>query len=141
MREKGIVLANKKDCAQVEIRRTSACDGCRGCSVGEKGKSLKVWAKNPLNAKVGQVVEIELNASTFLSATLIAYGVPLLAFLAGVGFGYKVSGLLNIIATELFALLTGVGAMFISFLRIHWFAKREETNKKYSSCIVRISEL
>ena len=116
MREKAIVVASKKQDAQVEIRRTSVCDGCRGCSVGKEGKPLRVWAKNPINAKVGQVVEIELRAKTFLSATLIAYGLPLLAF------------------------LIGVGAMFTCFLCIHLFTKREEINKKYSSRIVRVYE-
>ena len=140
MREKAIVVASKKQDAQVAIRRTSVCDGCRGCSVGKEGKPLRVWAKNPINAKVGQVVEIELRAKTFLSATLIAYGLPLLAFLIGVGFGYKVSGLLNITAIEPFAMSMGVGAMFTCFLCIHLFTKREEINKKYSSRIVRVYE-
>ncbi len=140
MREKAIVVASKRDRAQVEIIRTSACDGCRGCSVGKEGKPIRVWAKNPISAKIGQVVEIELNASTFLSAALIVYGVPLLAFLAGIGFGYKVSESLKITSTEPFAILTGLGAMLAVFLIIHFATKREETNKKYASCIVRISE-
>ena len=63
MREKAIVVANKIDCAQVEIMRTSVCDGCRGCSVGKEGKPIRVWAKNPISAKTGQVVEIELRLS------------------------------------------------------------------------------
>jgi sigma-E factor negative regulatory protein RseC len=140
MREKAIVVANKNERAQVEIKRTSACDGCRGCSVGKEGRPLRVWAKNPINAKVGQVVEIEINAATFLSATLIVYGIPLLAFLAGIGFGYKVSGLLNITSIEPFAILMGIGSMFAGFLGIHLFTKRDEINKRYSSRIVRVSE-
>lgn len=140
MREKAVVVTNKKNRTQVEIIRTSACDGCRCCSVGKEGKPLRVWAKNPINAKVGQVVEIELSASTFLSAALIVYGIPLLAFLVGVGFGYKVSELLNISAIEPFAILTGVGLMLVSFLIIHFLTKREETNRKYASSIVRIAE-
>lgn len=138
MREKAIVVENKKNRAKVEIRRTSACDGCKGCSVGREGKALRVWAKNYVGARVGQIVEIELSAATFLSATLIAYGVPLLAFLVGIGLGFKVSEQLNISTVEPFSFLIGLGLMAFSFLTIHFYTGREEISKKYSSRIVRI---
>jgi len=138
MREKAIVVGNKKNRAQVEIRRSTACEGCKGCSVGREGKPIRVWAKDPIGARVGQNVEIELSATTFLSATLIAYGVPLLAFLLGIGLGFKVSEVLKISTVEPFAFLIGFGLMSFSFLIIHFFTSREEISKRYSSRIVRI---
>lgn len=139
MREKAIVVANKKEHAQIEIRPNSSCKGCRGCSAGKEGKPIRVWAKNCVNAKVGQVVEVELGASTFLSATLIVYAIPLLSFLAGIGLGYKISGLLNINSTEPFAILIGLVLMIISFASIHFFTRRREVENKYSPRIIRIS--
>ncbi|MDD4568812.1 MAG: SoxR reducing system RseC family protein [Tepidanaerobacteraceae bacterium] len=138
MREKAIVVSHNNDRAQVEIMRTTACDGCRGCSVGKQGTPLRVWVNNPINAKIGQSVEIELEATTLLSATFIAYGIPLLAFLAGIGMGYKVSGYFNITAVEPFAFITGIGAMLVSYLSIHFFNTKDETINKYTSRIVNI---
>ena len=112
-------------------------EGKSYCSIKE-GKPLRVWVKNPINARVGQSVEIELEAATLLSATFIAYGVPLLAFLAGIGLGYKVSGYLNITAIEPFALFTGIGVMLASYLGIHFFNTKDETINKYTSRIVNI---
>lgn len=137
MREKAIVVKNNKNQAQVEIKRSAACDGCKGCSVGREGKSLRVWAQNPIGARVGQTVEIELSEATFLSATLIAYGVPLLAFILGVGLGFKVAIPLNISAVEPFSLFVGLGLMAIGFLTIRFFTNREEVRKKYTARIVR----
>ncbi len=136
MREKGIVLANKKGYAQIKVNRTTACGSCRNCSLGEKDSSLKIWAKNPVNANTGQIVEIKLNVSTFLSATLIAYGFPLLAFLTGIIFGYKIFGA----KTDFFPLLMGIGTMFVSFLCVHLLTKGEKTYDKYTSCIVKVLE-
>ena len=138
MREKAIVVENKKNRAKVEIRRTSACDGCKGCSVGREGKALRVWAKNYVGARVGQIVEIELSAKTFLSATLIAYGIPLLAFLLGIFLVFKFSKPLNIFAVEPFSLFVGLALMSFSYLMIHLFTGSKEAWKKYSSRIIRI---
>jgi len=138
MREKAIVISKKKDRAQVEIVRTSACDGCKGCSVGTSGKPLRVWVKNPINAKVGQSVAVELEASKLLSATFIAYGIPLLAFLIGLALAYKVSEFFNITAVEPFALIIGFGFMLLSFLAIHFYNNKDDTINKYSSRIVDI---
>jgi len=138
MKERAIVVESKKNLARVEIRRSSACEGCKACSVGRDGKPLRVWASNPIGARVGETVEIELGDKTFLSATLIAYGVPLLAFLLGIFLGFKLSTSLNISSTEPFALLVGLGLMAISFLIIHFITGREEVKTKYSSRITRI---
>lgn len=138
MREKAIVVETMRNHARVEIRKSAACDGCKGCSVGREGKPLKVWAKDPIGVKVGQIVEIELSAKTFLSATLIAYGIPLLAFLLGVFLAFKFSKPLNIFAVEPFALFVGLALMSISYLMIHLLTGSKEVRKKYSSRIIRI---
>lgn len=138
MREKAIVIENKKNLARVEIRRSAACNGCKGCSVGKGNKPIRVWARNPIGAKEGQTVEIELGAKTFLSATLIAYGIPLLTFLLGIFLGFELSESFNISAVEPFSLLVGFGMMSISFIIIYFLTSREESRIKYSSSIVRI---
>ena len=138
MREKAIVVAYKGNKAQVEILRSSACDNCKGCAVGTKNKTFRVWVNNPLNAEIGQRVEIELESSIFLSATFIAYIVPLLAFLIGIILGYKFADFFNFTLVEPFAFLIGIGIMFISYLIIHISSVKGKNSNKYTSCIVNI---
>jgi len=138
MREKAIVVESRKMRAQVEIMKSASCSSCKGCSVGRENKPVRVWAENPIGARVGHIVEIELNAKTFLSATLIAYGIPLLSFLLGIFLAFEVSDFLNISSVEPFALLVGLGLMALSFLGIYFFTKREGIGARYSSRIIRI---
>lgn len=140
LKEKALVVENKGNDAKVEILRSSACDHCRACSVGTEKKSFFVWAKNPLKAKVGQLVEVEMQASTLLSATFIVYVIPLVAFIVGIGLGYSVAGFFNIKSSELFSLLMGIIVMGFSFLGIYFYNKKAEKTKKYFSNIVNILE-
>lgn len=138
MKEKAVVIKNRADRAKVEITPSSACSGCKGCSIGKENKPVRVWAKNLVNAKEGQAVEVEISVIKFLSATTIVYGFPLLAFLAGVVLGYIISDLLKITLIEPFALLTGIVSMLACYLGIHHFTKNELYDKKYTSDIIRI---
>lgn len=138
MREKAIVVLNKGSQARVEIVRSSACDHCQGCDVGRKKKTIRVWASNPLNATKGQTVEIELKAATILTATFIAYIIPLFSFFAGISLGYLASAAFGIIPTELFSLFIGLLMMGISFLGIHLYSKNAGKTQKYNSRIINI---
>jgi sigma-E factor negative regulatory protein RseC len=138
LREKAVVVSNRGEKAKVSIMRTSACDHCRACSVSSGGRPIHVWAKNPLNAKSGEVVEIELENSAFLSATFIAYTVPLIALLLGILIGYKLALTLGIGLYEIFALAIGIITMGIGFVAVRIFNKRAETDERYTSNIVSI---
>lgn len=140
MREKALVVENKGNEAKVEILRSSACGHCRACSAGTESKPLFIWAKNPLKAGVGQLVEVEMQASTMLTAALIVYAIPLVAFIIGIGIGYSGAGFYHIKSTELFSLLIGLITMGISFLGIYFYSKKAEKTKKYFSNIVSILE-
>lgn len=140
MREKAIVVANKGEKSKVEITRTSACDHCRACPVGTDDRSIQVWADNPLKAKVGQKVEIEMETRTLLSATFIAYGIPLIAFLLGISLGYKGALLVSEDFREVFSLLVGLGTMVIGFLGVHLYSRKASNREKYTSRIVNVLE-
>ena len=140
MKEKAVVVGNRDGEAKVEIIRTSACNSCKACSVGRNNKAIYVWVDNPLKAKIGQEVEIELNPSTILSATFIAYGIPLVAFLLGVALSYKITVFLPNGFEEIFSLFIGLFTMGISFLGVHLFSEKGRNKEKYTSSIVNILE-
>ena len=138
MREKAVVISNRGNEAKVEIIRSSACDHCQGCDVGTKKKTIEVWAKNPIKAKVGQTVEIELEAATMLTATFITYVIPLFAFIMGIGLGYKGAMIMAIALEEIFALFTGLIMMGFSFYGVHLYSNSASKSQKYNSSIVNI---
>jgi len=137
MREKALVIANKGTQARVKIIRSDACKKCGACS---PDKDIKVWAKNPLNAQVGQSVEIEINPATFLSAAMITYGLPLVAFVIGVILAYAVGMFFPISISEPIALMVGLLTMGISVLIIYFINKKAEESQRYYSYIVKILE-
>jgi len=73
-------------------------DGCVSCAltqfcVGSKESSATVRATALSEIAVGDLVEVSLDDSIILKASAIMYGIPLVAFLAGVLGGYGFSSL------------------------------------------------
>lgn len=140
MRERAIIVDELGDNAKVEIMRTSACAKCRSCSLGASDKrKLHIIAKNPLQAKKGQIVEVELKKDAFFKATIYAFLIPLFAFILGVFVGYKWSLPLIVVNNqEVRALTTGLLAMGISFLLNYLQNRKFEESEKFTSSIVNI---
>lgn len=138
MREKAIVIDEHGDQAKIQIIRSSACAHCRGCSIGSsEKKEVHLWAKNPLKAKPGQTVEVELTKTAFFKATILAYLVPLIAFIVGLIIGYQLTNPFKI-TQEIFALIIGILFMSISFMVNYLMNDRFEKSGKFVSKIVNI---
>jgi sigma-E factor negative regulatory protein RseC len=64
-----------------EVRRAEACGSCHACAYG---RQESVYVELPKGSyEEGQVVELELDDARFSRASLIAYGIPIAAFLTG----------------------------------------------------------
>ncbi len=93
--------ANKT--ATITYIRPDACEKCGGCSSMSQTGSITLKA----DCKLGDWVRVELPDGRFLSATVMAYAIPLVTFLIGLFAGYQLSG-----QNELWALagsLLGLG--------------------------------
>jgi len=88
--------------ATISYIRPDACEKCRGCGSMSQTGSITLKAE----CKVGDWVKVELPDGRFLSATVMAYAVPLVTFLAGLLLGYQLSG-----QNELIALLASLGGL------------------------------
>ncbi len=113
-------MALEGDHARIETARRGVCDGCadqKTCTVDEvasPGVSEVVSARNPLNARPGDLVEFELEGHTELKISLLVWIVPLVGLLCGAAVGanlHEVLGLSRDIAT-LIGLLIGGGLAF-----------------------------
>lgn len=141
MAEVGLVTALKGNLAVAKMTRKEACAKCRACIAGLSEKEMVIEAENTCGAKVGDWVEIELEGDGFLTAVLIAYGLPLVALIAGICLGYFViTPALNI--GEMGEVLSfGVGILFtaLAYLWIKLNEKRWNTNK-YRPKAVKVTE-
>lgn len=99
--DRGLVIARHGDVVMVRLQPQ---DGCVSCAltqfcVGSKGSSATVRATASSEIAQGDLVEVSLDDSLVLKASAIMYGVPLVAFLAGVLGGYGFSSLAGLSAS------------------------------------------
>ena len=101
-----------KKLATISYVRPDACAKCGGCGSMNQTGTIQLKA----DCAVGNWVKVVLPDSRFMTATLIAYIIPLICFLIGLFAGYTLSG-----KSELWAVLgslIGIGVSLIG-LRIN----------------------
>ena len=89
--EQAIVVDLKDEMAMLEVIRRKPCGLCgqtRGCGVSMWGRLFRhrpriFKALNRIDAKVGDFVIVGVEEQALLRSSLLVYGVPLLALLAG----------------------------------------------------------
>ena len=81
-------------------------------------------ALNECDAHVGDVVCLELGASTFLKASFVAYGVPLVLFFLFALGGYFI-GQENVLRRDILSALCGLGGVFVGYVLVALYNKRE----------------
>ena len=139
MIEQGIVKKTIKDKALVEIVRSSACKKCGACQIDPEEKVVIAHATNSAGAKTGDTVEVELNFEAVMSASLIVYIIPLVAFFLGslIGFyGIRIGA--KGPENPVIALLTGLVFIAIAYLIIKVLDKKGRFGRKYNMKVVRI---
>ena len=99
MREEGIVRREENGLCEVVVRRRTACgDNCASCGGACKMNFQTVTAKNPLGAKAGDCVIIEMDGKKVLLSAFLVYILPLFVFLIsfygtrGIGISGAASG-------------------------------------------------
>ena len=105
----------KTGVATITYIRPEACAKCGACGGLSQTGSIDLKAK----CKTGDWVKVVLPDSRFMTATLIAYIIPLIAFLAGLFAGYRVSG-----GSELAAVAGSLLGLLLSVLLLKWNEKR-----------------
>ena len=94
-------MARHGDVVMVRLQPQGGCVSCaltQFC-VGSKESSATVRATASSEIAQGDLVEVSLDDSLVLKASAIMYGVPLVAFLAGVLGGYGFSSLAGLSAS------------------------------------------
>ncbi len=115
MRQKVYITRLIGDTAMVSGERQSACGSCAGktsCSTlgSWQSKSVEMCVDNPLDAQVGDCVDIEVDDHLVLQASFRLYGLPMIAFLMAGFLGWWLASMfsLAIDVTTSIAAIAGV---------------------------------
>lgn len=140
--ETGVVTKTDGIVANVIVQRRSACDGCKvrgACEPSDKG--MEIEALNLVQAKEGQKVKVSIKPQAYLKGTIVVYGIPLLAFVAGVIFGKNIGeSYFRQMDSDIVSFISGFVALIISFLFVRVWSKKAETKTEYKPVIEEIIE-
>lgn len=140
MEEEGRVINLKEDLATVEIEKKSACGTCRACTLGS-GNTMITEAENPLGAKLGQRVRVEISSKEILKGAFLIYILPLLALISGIVLGLTITDRLGFKeSSQTVGLVLGLVFLVLSFILIWRHGKRVKDKSTYRSKIVQIIE-
>ncbi len=124
MEEVGRVIETEGGLARVEIVRRDACGHCRACDFG-RSDTVVVEAGNPVGARVGDDVALELESGRVLGAAFAAYMVPLFFLMIGLYLGAvlaKAAGRPG--SASAYGAVLGLGLLALSYLGLHLYDKR-----------------
>lgn len=126
MEKIGFVKSLEGDEAIVEIRRASACgENCASCKGGCAPTAAYVRVKNHVNASVGQYVKLHSENRKVIKVAFLAYMIPFLSMIIGVGLGLWLSAYLGYKGEEE---LIGAGTGFV-FLAVSYLFLKFRDNK------------
>jgi sigma-E factor negative regulatory protein RseC len=137
--EEGIVAEVLGSVAKVEILKKSACQNCAASGTCHPGDQELMEADNPLGAVKGQRVLVVVAPQIYLKASLILYGIPMAAMVAGAILGKNAAvayaGEAN---SDLWAFIAGMTCLVISFYFIRLYNNKVEKTREYKPVIVEI---
>lgn len=125
----GRVIEVNDGTAKVAFKRSKSCGDCRAC-VSFGTDEAVVDIDNTLDAVVGDRVEIALHSPAMVKASLIMYGIPSVALIAGVLFGSKIN--------DLAGALIGIAAAGLSLLVVHLFEPRFRSKGEFNPKMLSI---
>lgn len=135
MIEKGIVSDLKDGKLIISTRRRSACGSCKACGMKE-GRDMSLELDNTIDARVGDIVNIELDDLVILKGTFLFYGVPLVGLMAGLFLGKILFEKVKAgVPTELLATLLGFFFMIMAYLAVK--RRGSFNNKRYKPKVVK----
>jgi sigma-E factor negative regulatory protein RseC len=138
--EIGIVTKTDGIMARVAVQKKGTCEGCAVKGVCEtQGEGAEIEAINAIHAKVGQTVKVSIKPQVYLKGTMMVYGIPLIALIAGAIFGKNIGETyFHGTNSDLIAAIAGFGALILSFLFIKIWARSFETKTEYKPVIEEI---
>lgn len=119
--------------AVVRVRRTSSCgENCSSCSCSCSPTSTTIKAVNGLNAKVGDMVKVEMSRGAFFLLAFIGYILPVIITVAV----YLIVD--NLVSDSLISDMSAVAALLLTIAVFYAADKLPKKSTRFSSRIIRI---
>ncbi len=119
--------------AIVRVRRASACgENCSSCEGGCSPTATTMKAVNGLNAKVGDMVKVEMSKGAYLTLAFVGYILPIIITAAA----YIIADYIT--ANSLIADISAVAALIITLVIFFAADKLPKRSTRFSSRIIRI---
>lgn len=137
----GTVKEEKGKTAVVHLRRHLSCENCGRCGLlgTEDRREHYVEALNPIRARRGQRVLIEMDDRRALFIAFVLYLVPLAGLVAGIVLGLKLTAALGWKAyRELAAAGLGLVVMTLIFGGINLWDRRVKRSGRYRPVITAL---
>lgn len=125
------VIDIQNDKAILEVKRMSECgDKCSACAGACETPTMRVAIQNTKNAQKGDLVVVKMEPASLVQTTFILYTLPLLLFVAGVFAGMWAAGQMQVAQTEAVGILAGFVGLFLGFVLVRQWSKRQEDGGK-----------
>jgi sigma-E factor negative regulatory protein RseC len=132
--ETGVIVEKNDLYAKIQVERKEACKGCAAKSVchpfDESENLVEIFAKNSVNAQIGDKVKVAIPEITFLKASFITYLIPVIFLFVGSFVGELLfhSDILNFLIGSIF--------FIVSFFLIHSYSKKK--HNEFTPVIIEI---
>jgi len=140
-KEGAVVINVTPEGALVRVKKSDACCNCPSsklCYMGDSGQR-DILVRNPIGAKEGQRVEIEIKDGLFVKASFIIYILPIFGLIFGGIIGRWAITILRMnIRQDIGAVIGGLSCMIIVFILISLISRRESYMKTYRPVITKI---
>lgn len=132
MLESGVVVEVDNEIATILFKRSSACAKCGACGLTANQTDMYLKINNNLGAEVGDVVQVETNTSSVLTASVIVYVIPLIFLVIGVGLGYYIDITFKLLQNpDALGAIFGIVFVAVSYLGIKAFEPKFKKNKSF----------
>lgn len=137
----GIVISINNLIAKIQMKRTGACSGeHEGCPWNAFAENILkdeifIDAKNLINAKPGDKVEVAINSKYFKKAIFLVYIFPLIGLFTGLFLGILLASLFNLVK---YSSISGIMFMILGLLTCIFVIKRISSNYKPDYKIIQI---
>ena len=120
MRHFGKIVEINGDVAEIQIAKSKECAGCTACDMWDTKGPVYIPAKNTVQGKVGDLVEVEIAPAQVLGSSLLVFLFPILALMAGYWLGSRLAPQLQM-GGESAGILGAVIFLVISFGVIYFY--------------------
>ena len=138
--ETGVVTGTEGTIARVKVQKRGACDGCAAtgvCETSDDGMEIK--ALNHVQARVGHTVRVSVKPQSYLKGTMMIYGLPMIALIAGAIIGKNIGEkYFSGFDSDMIAAIAGFTMLIITFLFVKNWSRKAETMTEYQPVIEEI---